>query len=304
MRAYLDLLEEIYNDGYKKAPAREGMPPTVELNSVSMKFDIYNDGFPILTTKKMSLKLAAAELHWFLSGSTNVKDLWTYNCHFWDSDAFKLFNRLYGQDIKLSFGEWKEKVLAGDTLGVYTYGDCGKIYGKQWRNFESDGRVCDQIKYLQDGIKNYPTSRYLMVSAWNPADFLTTSIEATLPACHCMFQVFVREERFLDLQLIQRSADMFLGVPYNLTSYGLLMAILADMNGLKPGVLTWVGGSAHIYENHFAQVEKILQRTPGRRPELIIKNHHKNAWEYLPEDFEFDSYEPQSTIKAELSVGV
>lgn len=300
MQQYLDLLKKIYTQGYPKAPSRPGLPPVKELNSQVMQFDL-SQGFPILTTKFISLNLVAAELHWFLSGSTNIFDLWKYKCHFWDKDAFKFFKHIY--NIDMPFSEWQQHVQNQDTLGTYTYGDCGHIYGYQWRHFNSSGRTVDQIAYLEQMLKTRPESRYLIVNAWNPADFDNVDVEAALPACHTFFQVFLHGNK-LDLTLYQRSADMFLGVPYNISSYSLLLWLLCQMFNYELGTFTWFGGACHIYENHFEQVEKILQRTPKPLPDLSIKHTHNHLWEYAPDDFELVGYDHYSKITAPLSVGV
>jgi thymidylate synthase len=297
MKQYLDLLKEVYEKGVYKAPARAGMPATREINSCMMKFDL-SEGFPLLTTKKMFFKGIKAELFWFLSGSTNIRDLWKYDCHIWDKDAFKFYNRIF-QGYPVEFEEWKRRVDVGATCGVYTYGDCGKIYGHQWTNFE--GKF-NQIQNLIKSIKENQDSRYHIVTSWNPVDFLMYKQEAALPACHMMFQVFAREG-YLDLIMYQRSCDTFLGVPFNIASYALLLQLLCKELGYLPGIFTWVGGSVHIYENHLDAVREQLTRTPLQLPTLEFMRDC-SIFEMTPDDVKLVNYNSYNKIEAPLSVGV
>lgn len=299
MKQYLDLLREVYEQGIYKAPAREGMPATREINSCMMKFDL-KKGFPLLTTKKMFFKGIKAELFWFLSGSTNVKDLWKYDCHIWDKDAFKYYNRLFPQsECHIEFEEWLRRVEEGAKYLNYSYGDCGKIYGHQWTNFE--GKF-NQIQNLVDSIKKNQDSRYHIVTSWNPVDFLMLKQEAALPACHMMFQVFSREG-YLDLIMYQRSCDTFLGVPFNIASYALLLHLLCKELGYLPGIFTWVGGSVHLYENHLDAAKEQLTRTPLQLPTLEF-TRDCSIFEMTPDDVKLINYKSHEPIKAPLSVGV
>lgn len=318
MKQYLDLLRKIKENGCKKEPARKGMPCTYELFGETMKFDLQS-GFPLLTTKKMHIKGILAELLWFISGDTNIHYLVKNGCNIWNKDAYKYYVRLCNQTETqvLDYDQWLGKIkdcehkqnievpfmnLGSYALITYRYGDCGSIYGYQWRYWEG---WYDQMNELIGTIITNPNSRYQIVTAWNPATFLSFSgTQACLPACHVYFQTSVRNGEYLDLNIVQRSCDTFLGVPYNIASYAFLTHILASVTGYKPGILTWFGNSVHIYENHLDAVNEQLSRTPNTLPKLIIKNHRKRIYDYTLEDFEIVDYNPQPAIKAPLSVGV
>lgn len=310
MKQYLDALRDIRENGCLKNPARAGMPKYYELNGMSMVFD-FQDGFPIITTKSMYWKGIVGELLWFLRGDTNIKFLVDNNIHIWDDDAFKYYNRLYPQ-FPISKEEFIENVKKQKEFVSpnYKYGDCGKVYGYQWRHWEM---FFDQIYNLVKSIKESPDSRYHIVSAWNPQDFLNSQTSAALPACHMMFQCFTRKKNnddFLDLVMYQRSCDFFLGVPFNISSYALLLYILSDITGYLPGKFTWIGGSCHIYDNHLQQVDEQLNRKPLQLPTLSPVWGWKDrylqlGWEGLRiSDFELSNYQHLDKIKAPLSVGV
>lgn len=219
-------------------------------------------GFPLLTTKRLHLRSIVEELLWFLSGDTNIAYLKERGVSIWD--------------------EWADE-----------NGDLGPVYGKQWRDF---GGV-DQISRLIDNIKNTPDSRRLIVSAWNPNDIE----EMALPPCHTMWQVRVQGEK-MHLQLYQRSADMFLGVPFNIASYSLLLAMLAHVTGYTPGTFIHSIGDAHIYANHMEQVELLLSRTPKPLPKLEIKREVGSIFDFRMDDFEFIGYHPEKSIPAPVAV--
>lgn len=244
-----------------------------------MVFDL-QEGFPLLTTKKMFHRGIIEELLWFLRGSTNVHELQKRNVHIWDMNYADRVQRGYPDD-----------------------GDLGPIYGKQWRNVEcynSDTKAfskTDQINGLIHAIRTNPTSRRLVVSSWNVAELEYMA----LPPCHCMFQCYVREGRFLDMQMYQRSADMFLGVPFNIASYALLDMMLAQQTDLEPGIFTHTLGDAHIYVNHLSQVHEQLNRTPRQLPTMhIVKAPSIDMYELG--NFSLQGYDPYNALKGEMAV--
>ena len=293
MKQYLDLLRDIVDNGIWKEPAREGMPRTKEVFCRTMTFDL-SKGFPLLTTKKMYTKGIVAELLWFLHGDTNIKYLVDNNVHIWDADAYKFYKRKGG---RLPKEEWLKELGTYDRATGMTFGECGNIYGKQWRDWDA---MFDQINHLLHSLKENPNSRYHIVSAWNPADFIGSN-KAALPACHTMFQCCINNGK-LDLMMLQRSCDMFLGVPFNIASYALLTHILAKECGLEPGTFTWVGNCCHIYENHVEQVNELLTREPMEL--CTLKFDRKPIEKYDVDDFHFLNYKSHPALKAPLSVGV
>ena len=293
MKQYLDLLRDIVDNGIWKEPAREGMPRTKEVFCRAMTFDL-SKGFPLLTTKKMYTKGIVAELLWFLRGDTNIEYLVDNNVHIWDADAYKFYKRRGG---KLAKEEWLKKLGTFDKRTEMILGDCGDIYGRQWTSF---GGVYDQIGNLLESLRETPNSRYHVVSAWNPVDYFLFTYVA-LPACHMMFQCCINHGK-LDLMMLQRSCDMFLGVPFNIASYALLTHILAKECGLEPGTFTWVGNCCHIYENHVEQVNELLTREPMEL--CTLKFDRKPIEKYEIGDFHFLNYKSHPALKAPLSVGV
>lgn len=289
--------------GEYKTSSRRGMPNTKEVFGRTMRFDL-SKGFPILTTKKVYFKGVVGELLWFLKGKTTLHYLWDNNIHIWDKDAYRYYQSLGGKD---PYNTWSLKTLfkEKDEYGR-EYGELGNIYGKQWRDYNGE---IDQIHYLIDNIKKNPYSRYHIVNSWNPSDFCKKG-RAALPACHVLFQCNIRESngiRYMDLHILQRSCDLFLGIPFNISSYALLLHILCYCTNYTPGHLIWTGSSVHIYENHFDAVSEQLTRTPRELPTLLIDD--KDTLIEYPEDFEIDmfslkDYNPYPAIKAELSVGI
>jgi len=264
MKQYLDLLREIRDNGVVKTD-RTGVG-TKSLFGHQMRFDL-SEGFPLLTTKKVFLKGIIYELLWFLRGDTNIKYLLDHNVHIWD--------------------EWADE-----------NGNLGSVYGKQWRSWETtDGRVVDQISDLVDLIKNHPDSRRMLVCAWNPGEI----DKMALPPCHCLFQFYVAEGK-LSCQLYQRSADMFLGVPFNIASYALLTMMLAQVCGLEPGEFIHTTGDTHIYLNHFEQVDLQLSREPRKLPKMKINPDVKSIFDFEYEDFTLEDYDPYPAIKAPVAV--
>ncbi|MBD5296640.1 MAG: thymidylate synthase [Bacteroides sp.] len=264
MKQYLELLNHIMTDGTDKGD-RTGTG-TRSVFGYQMRFDLA-DGFPLLTTKKLHLKSIIHELLWFLKGDTNVKYLQENGVRIWN--------------------EWADE-----------NGDLGHVYGYQWRSWpDYDGGFIDQISNVVDTIKNNPDSRRIIVSAWNVADI----DRMKLPPCHALFQFYVADGR-LSLQLYQRSADSFLGVPFNIASYALLLQMMAQVTGLKAGEFIHTLGDAHIYSNHFEQVKTQLQREPRKLPRMVINPEVKDIFGFKFEDFSLEDYDPHPHIAGKVSV--
>ena len=264
MKEYLDLLRYVKDNGIKKED-RTGTG-TLSTFGYQLRFNLESN-FPLLTTKRIHLKSVIHELLWFLTGNTNIKYLKDHGVSIWD--------------------EWADK-----------NGDLGPVYGSQWRSWPtSDGQSIDQIKNLIEGIKNNPNSRRLIVSAWNVAEIDNMK----LPPCHAFFQFYVADNK-LSCQLYQRSADIFLGVPFNIASYALLTKMIAQVCGLKSGDFVHTLGDAHIYLNHIDQVNEQLSRSPKKLPIMKINPSIKNIFEFKFEDFELINYDPDPLIKAPIAV--
>ena len=264
MKQYLDLLNKIMTEGVVKGD-RTGTG-TKSIFGYQMRFNL-SEGFPLLTTKKVHLKSIIHELLWFLAGDTNIKYLNDNKVTIWD--------------------EWADE-----------NGDLGHVYGYQWRSWPTpDGSHIDQISQLVEQIKNNPNSRRLIVSAWNVADIDNMA----LPPCHALFQFYVADGR-LSCQLYQRSADVFLGVPFNIASYALLTMMIAQVTGLQPGEFVHTLGDTHIYLNHFEQVQTQLERTPRALPRMKINPDVKSIFDFRYEDFTLEEYDPYPIIKAPIAV--
>ena len=264
MKQYLDLLRHVLEKGDEKAD-RTGTG-TKSVFGWQMRFDL-NDGLPLLTTKKLHLKSIIHELLWFIKGDTNISYLKENNVSIWD--------------------EWADE-----------NGDLGPVYGKQWRRWDTpDGRKLDQLNDIINEIKNNPNSRRMIVSAWNPADVGSMA----LPPCHCLFQFYVAENK-ISCQLYQRSADIFLGVPFNIASYSLLLHLIAEQTGYEVGDFIWTGGDCHLYLNHLDQAKIQLQREPLNLPEIAIKKNISSIFDYKFEDIEFIDYKAHEKILAPISV--
>ena len=264
MKQYLDLLRHIRENGVMKED-RTGTG-TQSVFGYQMRFNL-KDGFPLLTTKKVHLKSIIYELLWFIAGDTNVKYLQEHGVTIWD--------------------EW-----AGPD------GELGPVYGHQWRSWSApDGRVIDQLSMVIDQIKHNPDSRRILVSAWNPGEV----DKMALPPCHCLFQFYVAGGK-LSCQLYQRSADVFLGVPFNIASYALLTLMLAQVCGLEPGEFIHTTGDTHIYRNHFDQVALQLSREPRKLPVMKLNPEVKNLFDFKYEDFALEGYDPWPAIKAPVAV--
>ncbi len=264
MKQYLDLLNRIVTEGVQKSD-RTGTG-TISVFGHQMRFDL-RDGFPLLTTKKLHLKSIIYELLWFLRGDTNVKYLQEHGVRIWN--------------------EWADED-----------GDLGHIYGYQWRSWpDYNGGYIDQIAKVVDDIKNNPDSRRIIVSSWNVADLDNMN----LPPCHLLFQFYVADGR-LSLQLYQRSADTFLGVPFNITSYALLLMMMAQVTGLEPGEFVHTTGDTHIYLDHIEQVKLQLTREPRPLPRMVINPDVKNIFDFKYEDFQLEGYDPWPHIPGKVSV--
>ena len=264
MQQYLKLLDRILTEGATKTD-RTGTG-TMSVFGNQMRFDMA-DGFPLLTTKKLHLKSIIYELLWFLRGDTNVHYLQEHRVRIWN--------------------EWADE-----------NGELGPVYGHQWRSWpDYNGGTIDQIQNVVDMIKNHPDSRRMMVTAWNPAEVE----QMALPPCHCLFQFYVADGR-LSLQLYQRSADTFLGVPFNIASYALLLQMMAQVTGLQPGEFIHTTGDTHLYLNHLDQARLQLTRTPRPLPTMKINPDVKNLFDFHYEDFQFEGYDPWPHIAATVSV--
>lgn len=264
MRQYLDFMRHVYEHGIEKTD-RTGTG-TLSVFGYQMRFDL-NEGFPMVTTKKLHLKSIIHELIWFLKGSTNIAYLKENGVSIWD--------------------EWADPE-----------GNLGPVYGYQWRSWPApDGRHIDQIAQVLDQIRNNPDSRRMIVSAWNVADIPRMK----LPPCHAFFQFYVAEGK-LSCQLYQRSADIFLGVPFNIASYALLTHMMAQQAGLDVGEFIWTGGDCHLYSNHLDQVREQLSRAPHPLPKLIIERKPDSIFDYRFEDFEIEGYQSHPHIKAPVAV--
>ena len=298
MKQYLDLLKTIRETGVVKGD-RTGTG-TKSIFGYQMRFNLA-EGFPLLTTKKVFTKGIIHELLWFLKGDTNIGYLVRNGVHIWDNDAYRFYGELCAKNGVQPIE--REEFLAMAAEGTmspiegYRYGDLGSVYGSQWRSWGApDGRVIDQIEEVIRTIKTNPNSRRMIVSAWNVAD-----VEGmALPPCHVLFQFYVAEGR-LSCQLYQRSADTFLGVPFNIASYALLTHIIAQICDLEVGEFVHTLGDTHLYLNHFEQVEEQLSREPRPLPRLRLNPAVKSISEVSFEDIEIVDYNPHPTIKAPMS---
>ncbi|MBR3854080.1 MAG: thymidylate synthase [Tidjanibacter sp.] len=298
MTQYLDLLQTICDTGVVKGD-RTGTG-TKSIFGYQMRFNLA-DGFPLLTTKKVFTKGIIHELLWFLKGDTNIGYLVRNGVHIWDNDAYRFYGELCAKNglQPIEREEFLERAAAGEASPIedYHYGDLGSVYGSQWRSWGApDGRVIDQIEEVINTIKNNPNSRRMIVSAWNVAD-----VEGmALPPCHVLFQFYVAEGR-LSCQLYQRSADTFLGVPFNIASYALLTHIIAQICDLEVGEFVHTLGDTHLYLNHLEQAAEQLSREPRLLPRLRLNPMVKNIAELRYEDIEIVDYNPHPTIKAPMS---
>jgi thymidylate synthase len=305
MKQYLDLLRDIKENGTKKMD-RTGTG-TVSVFGRQMRFDL-SEGFPAVTTKKLFLRGIIHELLWFLQGSTNIKYLVDNDVHIWDDWPFRAYMEKTGQKLPApNSDEWRAKIkeftdtIKSDEKFAQQYGELGPVYGYQWRSWPApDGRYIDQIQQAIDTIKTNPDSRRIIVSAWNVAD-IEQMAKAGLPPCHTLFQFYVTDGK-LSCQLYQRSADTFLGVPFNIASYALLTMMIAQVTGLKPGEFVHTFGDAHLYVNHLEQVDLQLSRTPKKLPTMWINPEIKSIFDFTIDDFKLEGYDPDPAIKAPIAV--
>ena len=296
MKQYLDLLSTILEEGVVRGD-RTGTG-TKGVFGYQMRFNLA-DGFPLLTTKKVFLKGVIHELLWFLRGDTNIKYLVDNGVHIWDSDAFRYYNELCVKHGVLPVDLDTFLAAAGveSPIEGYRFGDLNHVYGYQWRSWpKGNGEVIDQIARVIETLKTNPTSRRMIVSAWNVADVE----DMALPPCHTMFQFFVAEGK-LSCQLYQRSADTFLGVPFNIASYALLTMMIAKECGLEVGDFVHTLGDAHLYLNHLEQANEQLSREPRTLPRMVLNPDVKSIFDYRYEDFTLEGYDPHPAIKAPLS---
>lgn len=298
MQQYLDLLRRIDSEGIVKSD-RTGTG-TKSIFGAHMRFDL-EEGFPLLTTKKVFLKGIIHELLWFLKGDTNIKYLVDNGVHIWDNDAYRHYNELCIKHGVLpvtreAFLQAAQEQTESPIEG-YRFGDLNHVYGYQWRSWGCpDGRSIDQIKQAIDLIKHNPDSRRIIVSSWNVADIE----QMALPPCHVLFQFYVADGR-LSCQLYQRSADTFLGVPFNIASYALLTMMIAQECGLRAGDFVHTLGDTHIYLNHIEQVHEQLSRTPRRLPTMRLNPAVESIFDFRYEDFSLENYDPYPAIKAPMS---
>lgn len=311
---YLDLINKIMIEGHDKND-RTGTG-TRSYFGAQMRFDL-SKGFPILTTKKVPFGLIKSELLWFLRGDTNIRFLLEHKNHIWDEWAFKNwvnsdeytgpdmtdfglrsqsdpeFNKFYQAELK----KFDRRILDDENFAK-KYGNLGDVYGAQWRHWQKrDDSFIDQIENVIEQIKNNPDSRRMIVTAWNPEDVPTSA----LPPCHVMFQFYVVDGK-ISVQLYQRSGDMFLGVPFNIASYALLLNMIARETGLQVGEFIHTLGDAHIYSNHFSQVKEMLSRKPYASPRLWLNPEKKHIEDFDMQDIKLVDYKHHGTIKAPVAV--
>lgn len=294
MKQYLDFLKHILEKGAPKDDRTN--TGTFSTFGYQMRFDL-SEGFPLLTTKRVHLKSIIHELLWFINGDTNIKYLVDNDVRIWNEWPYEKFKKSPEYNNE-TLEEFVLKIRSDQSFAD-KYGDLGPVYGHQWRHFDGPNDVFrDQLGWVINEIKTNPNSRRLIVSSWNP----TLIDQMALPPCHTLFQFYVRDNK-LSCQLYQRSADAFLGVPFNIASYALLTMMVAQICGLEPGDFVHTIGDAHIYSNHIEQVNKQLSRVPRSLPKMIIHNKEaKNIVDFKFEDFELVDYNPYKGIKAEVAV--
>ena len=305
---YLDLLKDILKNGIDKPVFNN---PGVTIRSVfgrQLRFDL-EKGFPLLTTKKVFLRGIIHELLWFLKGDSNIKYLVDQDVHIWDEWAYKPYKKAAesGMVPNLSQEDFIKKIkdLPKNHKFVKVWGDLGNVYGVQWRRWKtSDRRVLDQLGWAINELKTTPFRKSIVVSAWNPEfiyEMASPGKSMALPPCHTLYQLNTQKDR-LSLHLYMRSADIFLGVPFNIASYSLLTMMLAQVTGLQPGEFILSFGDVHIYSNHMTQVKEQLKRKPRPFPKMKINPKVKNIDDFKLEDFELEDYNPYPPIKGEVTV--
>lgn len=288
MKQYLDLIKHILKNGNQKDDRTN--TGTISCFGYQMRFDL-SEGFPLVTTKKTYFKGIVHELLWFIKGDTNIKYLVDNNCNIWNEwpyEKYKKTNDFQNETLQ----EFIEKIK-NDNEFARKHGDLGPVYGKQWRNFNG----VDQLKNLISEIKNNKNSRRLIISSWNPVDVPNMA----LPPCHSFMQFYVNNNK-LSLQLYQRSADVFLGVPFNIASYSLFLHLIAQVCDLQVGDFVHTFGDCHIYLNHLDQVNLQLTRTPKKLPKIVLNKNIKSIFDFKFEDIKLEGYESWPRIKGEVAV--
>ncbi|MGE7366616.1 thymidylate synthase [Desemzia incerta] len=312
--AYLALGKKILEEGVNKGD-RTGTG-TKSIFGHQIRFDLQK-GFPLLTTKRIPFRLIKSELLWFIKGDTNIRYLLEQNNHIWDEWAFEryvksaeykgpemtdfgrraLVDEEFNERYQVEMAKFTDQILQDEAFAAQ-YGELGNVYGSQWRNWKtSQGETIDQLKEVIEMIQKTPDSRRLIVSAWNPEDVPNMA----LPPCHTLFQFYVAEGK-LNCQLYQRSADVFLGVPFNIASYALLTHLIAHETGLEVGEFVHTFGDAHLYVNHIEQMKEQLAREPRAFPTLKLNTDKKSIFDFEMEDIEISDYHPHPRIKAPIAV--
>lgn len=304
---YLDLLTDIRDTGDHRGD-RTGVG-TRSVFGPQLRYDL-REGFPLLTTKRVAMGAIATELCWMLKGDRNIRYLLEHNCNIWNEWPFVNYLRETKQPIPpQGTDEWREKMseyvelIKTDDNFAEDYGDLGPVYGYQWRHWQ-DGREfdgVDQLAIAQDTIRHSPTSRRNVVSAWNVGD-LKAMEKSGLPPCHMFYQFYVTSNGELDMKMYQRSADMFLGVPFNMAQYALLLTMMAQTTGTTPRTFTHTFGDAHIYTNHTDQVNQQLAREPRKLPSLTLNANVKEIWDFNPEDITVEDYNPHPPIRGQVAI--
>jgi thymidylate synthase len=301
---YLDLLRDVLENGVEKKEFNTGIGLTSVFGRM-MRFDL-SQGFPLLTTKKVYLKAIIHELVWFLRGDANIRYLVQNNVHIWDDWAVKAYMKAAkdGDVPTLTEDEFIEKIRDDDAFAA-KWGELGPVYGRQWRRWPaSDDREIDQLAWAVQKLKKYPDRKHVVVSAWNPEyiyEMARPGTSMAIPPCHTMFQFNVQEGR-LSCMLTQRSADLFLGVPFNIASYALLTMIVAQVCGYQPGEFVHALGDAHIYSNHIEQVNTQLSREPRPFPTLRINPAKTELDAFTYDDFTLENYDPHPLIRGDITV--
>ncbi|MDP3763768.1 MAG: thymidylate synthase [bacterium] len=301
---YLDLLRKVLKEGEEQIDSGTGVR-TYSAFGAQMRFDL-SEGFPLLTTKKVYWNGVLQELYWFLSGQSNIKYLVDNNVHIWDDYPYKIYKEKInaGQLPALSKEEFIEKIKSDNSFAE-THGNLSHIYGEFWRRWPStDGRTIDQLGWIIDELRKDPDAHNTLVTSWNP-QYLYAMAQpgeaAKFPICHNLYQVNIKKGKVC-LQLYQRSADMFLGVPFNIASYALLTIIIAKILGREPGEYIHTLGDFHMYENHREQIKEQLSREPKPFPKVVIEGKSITLDSFTPSQVKLESYDPHPPIKAELSV--
>lgn len=292
MKQYLDLCKKVLECGhYKNDRTKTG---TISYFGAQMRFDL-SEGFPLLTTKRVHLKSIIYELLWFIKGDTNIKYLVDHDVRIWNEWPFEKYRNSSDYQNE-TIEEFVEKIK-NENIFAQKYGDLGPVYGKQWRHFGNDDDFVDQLKQVIEEIKKNPDSRRLIVCAWNPLEVS----QMALPPCHSLFQFYVNDGK-LSCMLYQRSADLFLGVPFNIASYALLTMMVAKVCHLEVGEFIHTLGDAHLYSNHLEQIHRQLTRTPRKLPKMMIHRNTDNIEDFEFEDFELVDYNPYKGIKGKVAV--